>query len=94
VGKGSIEVHSPKLLGDQVVGGLLSLGPFGHGIYQGLGLDHRLGYVGYVKSHKLECPFGDPSRGESVPDNFSEPGQGYHPYWVALKIMQELAHRD
>jgi hypothetical protein len=75
-------------------GGLLSLGPFGHKICQGLGLDRRLGHVGYVKSHKLECPLGDPSRGESVTDNFYEPEQGYHTYWVALEIMQELVLCD
>jgi hypothetical protein len=52
---------------------LLSLSSYGHKLRQGLGLDHRLGYVGYVEPHELECPLGDPSRGEMVPDNFSEP---------------------
>jgi hypothetical protein len=54
-------------------GGGLSLGPFGYKIYQGLGLDHCLRYVGYVKPHKLECPLDDPPRGELIPDDFSEP---------------------
>jgi hypothetical protein len=54
-------------------GGLLSLSPFGHKIRQGLGLDRRLGHIGYVKPHELECPLRDPSRGEIVPNNFSKP---------------------
>jgi hypothetical protein len=36
---------------------LLSLGPFGYKIYQGLGLDCCLGHIGYVEPHELECPF-------------------------------------
>jgi hypothetical protein len=56
-----------------VTGGVLSLGPFDHKICQGLGLDCHLGHIGYVDPHELECPLGDPSRGEMVPDNFSEP---------------------
>jgi hypothetical protein len=60
------------LLSDRGGGRLLSLGPFGHRIRQGLGLDRRLGHVGYVEPHELECPLGDPCRGEMVPDNFSE----------------------
>jgi hypothetical protein len=54
-------------------GRLLRLGPFGHKIYQGLGLDHCLGHVRYVEPHELKCPLGDPPCGEIVPDNFSEP---------------------
>jgi hypothetical protein len=71
-------------------GGLLSHGPFGHKICLGLGFDHRLGCIGYVKSYKLKCPLGDPFGSEADPDNFSEPKQGYHPYWVAFKIMKSL----
>jgi hypothetical protein len=69
-GEGVIKIHAPMLLGDR---GGLSLGPFGYKIYQGLGLDHCLRYVGYVKPHKLECPLDDPPRGELIPDDFSEP---------------------
>jgi hypothetical protein len=38
-----------------------------------MGLDRRLWHVGYVKRHKLECPLGDPSRGEIVSNNFPNP---------------------
>jgi hypothetical protein len=51
---------------------LLGLGPFDQKIYQGLGLDRRLGHIHYVDPHKLERPLGDPSRGESIPNDFSE----------------------
>jgi hypothetical protein len=54
-------------------GRLLSLSPFGHKNLLGLGLDRHLGHVGYVEPHKLKCPLGDPSRGESIPDNFFDP---------------------
>jgi hypothetical protein len=70
-GERAIEIHAPMLLSDQ--GGLLSPGPFGHKIHQGLGHDRRLGHVGYVEPHELERPLGYPSRGETVPYNFSEP---------------------
>jgi hypothetical protein len=52
---------------------MLSLGPFVYKIRQGLGLDHHFIHLGYVEPHELECPFGDPSHGDTVPDNFSEP---------------------
>jgi hypothetical protein len=54
-------------------GGLLSLAPFGHKVCQGLGFDRRLGYILHVEPHKLEHPLGNPSRGELIPDKFSEP---------------------
>jgi hypothetical protein len=40
--------------------GLLNRGPFSHEIPQGLGLDRRLGDVGYVEPHELKCPLGNP----------------------------------
>jgi hypothetical protein len=86
-GEGSIEVHAQMFLGG---GGLPSLSPFTHKVRQGLGFDCRLGYVCHVEAHKLKCPLGNPSRGESIPDNFSEPKCGHHPDWAALEIMQEL----
>jgi hypothetical protein len=49
-----------------------------------------LGYVGYIEPHELECPLGDPSYGEMVPDNFSEPKRVYHTDLVTLEIVQEL----
>jgi hypothetical protein len=60
----------------------LSLGPFGYKICQGLVLDCRLGHIGYV-----EPQFGDPSCGETVPDNLSEPKHGSHTDRVALKVV-------
>jgi hypothetical protein len=69
-----------------VTGGMC-LGPFSHEICQGLGLDCRLGGVGYVEPHELECPLSDPPRGETVLDNFLEPVRGYHIDQVALEIM-------
>jgi hypothetical protein len=51
----------------------VSLGPFGHKIRQGLGLDCRLRARRLCRANELECPLGDPSRGEMVPDNFSKP---------------------
>jgi hypothetical protein len=54
-------------------GQLLSLSPLGHKICQYLGLDHRLGDVGYVEHHELEHPFGNPPHGETVFDNFPKP---------------------
>jgi hypothetical protein len=71
-------------------GRLLSLSPFSHKTRQGLVLDRHLGYVGYVKPHKLKCPLGDPSRGKPIPDNFSEPKRGYHLNGVTLNIMHKL----
>jgi hypothetical protein len=47
--------------------------PFGHEIRQGLRLDHHLWHIGYVEPHELKRPLGDPSCGETIPDNFSEP---------------------
>jgi hypothetical protein len=73
---------------------LLSLGPFSKKIRQSLGLDRRLWHVGYVEPHELECPLGEPSHGETVPDNFSESKLGYHADRVALEIVQELALRN
>jgi hypothetical protein len=70
-GERAIEIHAPMLLSDWGWG-LLSLGPFGYRIHQGLGLDRCLGHVGYVEPHELECPLGDPSPGMTVPDNFSD----------------------
>jgi hypothetical protein len=78
------------LLRDRV-GRLLSLGLFGRKICQGLGLDDHLWYIGYIEAHKLECPLGDPSYGETVPDNFSKPKRGYRTDWVAFDVVQELA---
>jgi hypothetical protein len=74
-GERVIEVHDPMPLSGWGVR-LLSLGPFGYKIRQGLGLDHHLGHIGYVELDELECPFGNPSHGEMVPDNFSEPKRG------------------
>jgi hypothetical protein len=48
------------------------------------------GYVGHVEPHELECPLGDPSCGETVPDIFFEPKRGYQMDRVALEIMHEL----
>jgi hypothetical protein len=89
-GEGAIEIHVPMLLADRG-GGLLSLGPFSHKVHQGLGFDCRLGYIHHIEPHKLKCPLGNPSCGESFSDNFFEPKQSHHPDWVALQIMQELA---
>jgi hypothetical protein len=69
---------------------LLGLGPFGQKIWQGLGLDRRLEHIRYVKPHKLKRPHGDPSPGESSPNDFSETKRGYHPDGVTLEILQEL----
>jgi hypothetical protein len=71
-GEGAIEVHAPMLLSDRW-GWLLGLGPFRHKVRQGLGFDHRLGHVCHVEPHKLECPLGDPSHYELIPNNFFEP---------------------
>jgi hypothetical protein len=89
-GKRAIEVHASMLLSDLGVR-LLSLGPFGYKIRQGMGLDHRLGHIGYVEP---ECPFVDPSHGEMVPNNFFKPKRGYHMDRVALEVVQEIALRD
>jgi hypothetical protein len=56
----------------------------------GLELLSHLGHMHYVEPHKLECPLGNPSSGESNPDDFSETKRGYHTDGVTLKIMQEL----
>jgi hypothetical protein len=73
---------------------LQSLGPFGYKIRFGLGLDHHFGHVGYVVPHELEWPFGDPSHGETVLDNFSKPKRGYHIDRVALEVVQEFTLRN
>jgi hypothetical protein len=92
-GEGAIEIHAPMLL---VVQGrwLLGLSPFGQKIRQGQGLDCCLGHIRYVEPHKLECPHGNPPRGESIPDHFSETKQGYHPDGVTLEVMQELVFHN
>jgi hypothetical protein len=64
-GERAIKIHAPMLLSGPGEGWLLSLDPFGHKIYQGLGLDCYFGHVGYVEPHDLECPLGNPSRGET-----------------------------
>jgi hypothetical protein len=54
-------------------GGGVSLGPFSHEIRYSLGLDCRLGDIGYIELHELEGPLGGPPRGETVSNNFPEP---------------------
>jgi hypothetical protein len=85
-GEGALEIHAPTLLG---VWGrwLLGLGPFSQKMHRGLRLDRRLGHIRYVEPHKLERPLGDPSHGESIPNDFSKTKGGYHPDGVTLEIM-------
>jgi hypothetical protein len=72
-----------------VTRGLLSLGPFGHKIHQGMGFDCCLGHVGYVEPHELECLLGDPSRGEDLADIIDR-----HLYLVDVHGFLLLHHQD
>jgi hypothetical protein len=70
--EGAVKVHAPVLLGSQGRR-LLCFGPFHHEGRQSLRLDFHLWDICYVEPNGLESRFGNPSRGEVVPDNFSEP---------------------
>jgi hypothetical protein len=72
VSEGAIKIHAPVLLGDRGER-LLRLDPFTHEICQSLGLDRHLWDIDYVKPHELESALGNPSRGEVVSNNFTEP---------------------
>jgi hypothetical protein len=87
-GERAVKVHALMLLSDWGGGvWLLSLSPFSYKIHHGLGLDYHLGHIGYAEPHRLKYPFGDPSRGKMVPENFSEPKWGHHMDQVTLEIV-------
>lgn len=67
------------------------LGPLSHEVSDFLGLDSVVGSVDQAKSHKLHCPFHDPTGGVSVVDNLDERQSGDHVNWVWVEIVNLLA---
>jgi hypothetical protein len=66
-----IEVHRLELRLD-LRRGELGVGPFRNEVRQHLGLDGLVGRVREGFSHELDRPFGDPSSGLSVLDDFTQ----------------------